>query len=59
MIGTVLWQPFALALVLGLVISAGLYFAYMWPSVAPDPSDDRKDVGAEAAPSSQPSEPTT
>lgn len=25
-----------LALVLGLIISAGLYFAYLWPSVEPD-----------------------
>ena len=24
-----------LALVLGLIISAGLYFAYLWPSVEP------------------------
>lgn len=24
-----------LALVLGLVVSAGLYFAYLWPSVEP------------------------
>ena len=30
-----------LALVLGLVISAGLYFAYLWPSVEPvDPADE-------------------
>jgi hypothetical protein len=32
----VIWEPFVLALVLGLVVSAGLYFAYMWPSVEPD-----------------------
>ncbi len=30
-----IWEPFVLALVLGLVVSAGLYFAYMWPSVEP------------------------
>ncbi len=30
-----------LALVLGLIISAGLYFAYLWPSVEPvDPTGD-------------------
>ena len=27
----VIWEPFVLALVLGLVVSAGLYFAYLWP----------------------------
>jgi hypothetical protein len=32
----VIWEPFVLALVLGLIISAGLYFAYLWPSVEPD-----------------------
>jgi hypothetical protein len=36
----VIWEPFVLALVLGLVVSAGLYFAYLWPSVEPvDPVD--------------------
>ncbi len=30
-----IWEPFVLALVLGLVVSAGLYFAYLWPSVEP------------------------
>ena len=32
----VIWEPFVLALFLGLVISAGLYFAYLWPSVEPE-----------------------
>jgi hypothetical protein len=36
----VIWEPFVLALVLGLVVSAGLYFAYMWPSVEPLDLDD-------------------
>jgi hypothetical protein len=31
----VIWEPFLLAVVLGLVVSAGLYFAYLWPSVEP------------------------
>jgi hypothetical protein len=31
----VIWEPFLLALVLGLIVSAGLYFAYLWPSVEP------------------------
>ena len=42
------WEPFALAVVFGLLISAGIYFIVMWPQVAPDdeavdaiePSDD-------------------
>lgn len=32
----VIWGPFVLALALGLVVSAGLYFAYLWPQVEPD-----------------------
>ncbi len=32
----VIWAPFVLALVLGLVVSAGLYFAYLWPQVEPE-----------------------
>jgi len=32
----VIWEPFLLALVLGIIVSAGLYFAYLWPSVEPD-----------------------
>jgi len=31
----VIWEPFVLALILGLVVSAGLYFAYLWPQVEP------------------------
>ncbi|HUJ59288.1 MAG TPA: hypothetical protein VLX92_12370 [Kofleriaceae bacterium] len=30
------WAPFLLALALGLVVSAGLYFAYLWPKVEPE-----------------------
>jgi hypothetical protein len=36
-----------LALALGLVVSAGLYFAYMWPQVEPDELDE-PDVRTEA-----------
>ena len=35
-----------MALVLGLLMSAGLYFAYLWPSV--EPNDDDEDDAAEA-----------
>ena len=31
-----IWGPFLLALALGLLVSAGLYFAYLWPQVEPD-----------------------
>ncbi len=39
----VIWGPFVLALVLGLVISAGLYFAYLWPGVEPEDLEDLDD----------------
>jgi hypothetical protein len=43
----VIWEPFVLALVLGLIISAGLYFAYLWPSVEPvEPSEPTDDAAA-------------
>lgn len=29
-----------LAVVLGLIVSAGLYFAYLWPAVEPEPIED-------------------
>ena len=31
----VIWESFLLALIVGLVVSAGLYFAYLWPAVEP------------------------
>lgn len=40
----VIWGPFLLALALGLVVSAGLYFAYLWPQVEPeDPGEPKTD----------------
>jgi hypothetical protein len=56
----VIWGPFVLALALGLVVSAGLYFAYLWPQVEPD--DDAADEGASdpgAASREHVGEPTT
>jgi hypothetical protein len=45
----VIWEPFVLALVLGLIISAGLYFAYLWPSVEPiEPSEPDDDAATTA-----------
>ncbi len=38
-----IWEPFVLALVLGIIVSAGLYFAYLWPSV--EPTDDDPEPG--------------
>ena len=40
-----------LALVLGLIISAGLYFAYLWPSVEPvEPAGDDAALAAAGSP---------
>lgn len=30
------WEPFALAILFGLLVSAGIYFVFLWPQVAPD-----------------------
>jgi hypothetical protein len=48
----VIWEPFLLALVLGLIVSAGLYFAYLWPSVEPPEEEAPAEAPAatEAAP---------
>lgn len=67
-----IWEPFVLALFLGLIVSAGLYFAYLWPSVEPvepvEPSDaeparaaaDSPPPAEEPAPTAAPtSEPTS
>ncbi len=37
-----------LALFLGLIVSAGLYFAYLWPSI--EPLDEPAGVSADSAP---------
>jgi len=36
-----------MALVLGLLMSAGLYFAYLWPQVEPDDDEVPAPKGAE------------
>lgn len=43
-----IWEPFILALVLGIIVSAGLYFAYLWPSV--EPVEDESPAEPPAAP---------
>lgn len=30
------WEPFALAVMMGLLVSAAIYFIVMWPQVEPD-----------------------
>lgn len=43
------WEPFVLALVFGVLVSAGLYVAYLWPDG--DPVEDAPaDPGAEPPP---------
>ncbi|MGE0396403.1 MAG: hypothetical protein AB7T06_06765 [Kofleriaceae bacterium] len=54
-----IWEPFVLALFLGLVVSAGLYFAYLWPSVEPQieppvASGDSRDTPDEVTAASEP-----
>jgi hypothetical protein len=44
----VVWEPFALAVVMGLLVSAAIYFIVMWPQVEPD--DDAGDAGDDARP---------
>lgn len=49
------WEPFALAVVFGLVVSAGLYFIVMWPQVEPDDDEVVADEGrSPAAPGDAP-----
>jgi hypothetical protein len=38
-----------LALALGLVVSAGLYFAYMWPQVEPEDDEAATEAPKEPA----------
>lgn len=51
----VIWAPFVLALLLGVIVSAGLYVAYLWPSVEPVDPDDELDPDT-AAPATAPGE---
>ena len=44
------WEPFALAVVMGLLVSAAIYFIVMWPQVEPD--DDAE--GGEPRPTTAP-----
>jgi len=53
----VIWGPFLLALALGLVVSAGLYFAYLWPAV--EPETDAEMAAKSPAPETAKAEPET
>lgn len=39
----VVWEPFALAILFGLLVSAAIYFIVMWPQVEPDDEVDEAD----------------
>ena len=41
------WEPFALAVSFGLMVSAGIYFCLLWPQV--EPLDVDEEAEAEAA----------
>jgi hypothetical protein len=44
----VIWQPYLLAVVFGLAVSAGIYAAFLWPRVEPDDDDGDRGVGGVA-----------
>ncbi|HET9623881.1 MAG TPA: hypothetical protein VFP84_21060 [Kofleriaceae bacterium] len=46
-----IWEPFILALVLGIIVSAGLYFAYVWEAPA-EPDDELPPAPVTETPSS-------
>ena len=45
------WEPYALAIVFGLLVSAAIYFVVMWPQVEPDEPDEDAAPGTDDAPS--------
>lgn len=34
------WEPFALAVFFGLIVSAGIYFIFVWPRIEPEDPDE-------------------
>jgi len=48
------WAPFALAVLFGLIVSAGIYFTMMWPDVEPREVDEDEDRAREAAEGAEP-----
>jgi hypothetical protein len=49
----VVWEPFALAILFGLLVSAAIYFIVMWPQVEPDDEDAGGGTAAEREVSSR------
>lgn len=45
-----IWEPFALAILFGLMISAGIYFVFVWPSIEPEELEEREDPDSVAPP---------
>lgn len=43
------WEPFLLAIGFGLAVSAGIYFAILWPQVEPLDDDELASLPAEPA----------
>jgi hypothetical protein len=43
----VVWEPFLLAVAFGVAVSAGIYFAILWPQVEPLDDDEEAASGAE------------
>jgi hypothetical protein len=39
------WAPLALAVLFGLIVSAGIYFTIMWPDVEPIEEEDGEENG--------------
>lgn len=46
-----IWEPFALAILFGLIISGGIYFIFVWPRIEPlepgEAGQPRVDLGDE------------
>jgi len=40
----VVWEPYALAVIFGIVVSAAIYFIVMWPQVEPIDEEDENDA---------------
>ena len=38
------WEPYALAVIFGIVVSAAIYFIVMWPQVEPIDEEDENDA---------------
>lgn len=43
------WEPYALAVIFGLVVSIAIYFVVMWPSVEDELEDQAEGEAAQAA----------